>query len=102
MRLKVSQMALALRLEDLGLAPPGFHRGFVVSKRVRRGTATGGDYVTTRLSEIGANYSAVVLDALMRDVIDQTQASEALGLNVEHFDRVRATIDRQRELTAGG
>lgn len=102
MRLKVSQMALALRLEHLGLAPPGFHRRFVGSKRVRRGTAKGGDYVATRLSEIGANYSGLVLDALMRDVIDQTQAAEALGLNVEHFDRVRATVSRQRELAGGG
>jgi Zn-dependent peptidase ImmA (M78 family) len=97
-RLKVSQIALALRLEQLGLAPAGFSRKFNWGKPPAKRKSSGGNYVATRLSEIGLNYSDKVLSAFDRQVIDEVQAVEALGLGTEHFDTVRKTIGRVREL----
>lgn len=97
-RLKVSQIALALRLEQVGLAPSGFSRRFNWGKPPAKPKKPGGNYVATHISEIGSNYSNKVLSALDRQVIDEVQAVEALGLGSEHFDTVRKAISRVREI----
>src|SRR5690606_22504959 len=53
-RLKVSQQALALRLESLGIAPVGYYQRLREQQRrrnVRR--SEGGDYVNTQINELG-------------------------------------------------
>jgi Zn-dependent peptidase ImmA (M78 family) len=98
--LKVSAQALALRLEELERARSGFNRRFVFRPGKKR-EQTGGGYVRTQLSEIGGRYTASVISALDRDVIDAVQASEALSLKPPHLDRARMYVDRQRELASG-
>jgi len=98
--LKVSAQALAIRLEELGKAGPGFNSRFVRKQTKKK--ATGGGYVRTRLSEIGGRYTASVMSALDRDVIDDIHASEALGLGPSYLERARAYVDRQRELASAG
>jgi Zn-dependent peptidase ImmA (M78 family) len=102
-RLKVSRIALALRLEQLGFAPDGYHLKFKHrGSRTKRRGATGGDHVATQLSDIGANYTKQIIQALERDVIDRSHAAEALGLSVENFTAARVAIRRHRELAAVG
>lgn len=98
-RLKVSQMALAIRLEQLKLAPAGFADQFEFSgpKKAKK-KATGGDYVAGRLSDIGSNFVGKVIGALDRDVIDEVQAAESLGLSDVHFQRARDFLARKDEL----
>ena len=97
--LKVSRQALAIRLEELGKAPAGFNRAFIV-RPPGRPKSTQGNYVNTRLSEIGGRFTASVMGALERDVIDTTHASEALGLSPPHLERARAYVERQRQLAS--
>lgn len=99
-RLKVSQRALALRLEELGVAPEGFYRrhAWAVKARPKRRSSSGGSYIATRLSEVGGRYTSAVMSALDRRVIGPVQASEALGFSTDHFEKVRHSLDRHREL----
>lgn len=100
-RLKVSQSALALRMEELGLAPTGFykrHRWPVkLGKRTKK--PSGGSYVTIRLSEIGGRYASAIMSALDRKMINPVQAADALAISTDHFDSVRVALDRHRELS---
>jgi len=98
--LKVSAQALAIRLEELGRARPGFSIRFV--RKQTRKKARGGGYVRTRLSEIGGRFTASVIGALDRDVIDDVHASQALGLGPSYLERARAYVERQRELASAG
>lgn len=98
--LKVSAQALAIRLEELGRAKPGFNARFI--RKPTKKKATGGGYVRIRLSEIGGRFTASVMNALDRDVIDTVHASEALGLGPSYLERARAYVERQRELASAG
>ena len=99
-RLKVSQRALALRMEELGVAPAGFYKqhAWPVKPKKRTKKAGGGSYVAIRLSELGGRYTSAVMSALDRNVIGPVQAADALAISTDHFDSVRVTLDRQREL----
>lgn len=101
-KLKVSQPALALRLEQAGLAPVGFYARYSRPNQAPPQKRTDGkpSYVTTRLSELGGNYPTMIMDALDRRIISDVTAVEALGLRSEHFERVRASVARQASLAA--
>lgn len=103
-RLNVSQQALALRLEEMGLAPPGFYSRFIWKRKDKKEISRGGrgNYVVTRLNEIGGQYMSAIIGALDRRIIDPAHASEALGLAADHFGIVRQSIERQRMLASGG
>lgn len=92
-RLKVSQRAFALRLEEVGLAPAGFNKRFSWPVRKPRVGGGGGNYLATRLSEIGGAFVRRVFDALDRGAIDSVEAVEALALSEEHFDAARAYLE---------
>lgn len=94
--LNVSSQALAIRLEELGRAPDGFNRRFIYRAAPRKKGRVG--YVTRRLSEVGGRYTASVISALDRDVIDDVHASQALAIRPTSLDDARAYVDRQREL----
>ncbi len=99
-QLKVSSQALAIRLEELDLAKRGLNRVFAVQHRGRTAAGSGGNYVATRLSELGGRYTTAVVNALDREVIDSVHASQALGLTLGHLDDARLYIERQRELAS--
>jgi Zn-dependent peptidase ImmA (M78 family)/transcriptional regulator with XRE-family HTH domain len=105
-RLNVSRIALALRLEQLELAPDGFHLKFK-TRRTKTKTppprgAGGPDPTITQLSDIGGAYTKKIMGAMDRRLIDETHAAEALGLSVENFGKARAAILRHGELAIGG
>lgn len=97
--LKVSAQALAIRLEELNKAPAGMSRRFIV--KMKPGKPGQVNYVTKRLSEVGGRFTASVIGALDRDVIDIVHASEALALKPSRLEDARAYVDRQRELAGG-
>jgi Zn-dependent peptidase ImmA (M78 family)/DNA-binding XRE family transcriptional regulator len=97
--LKVSPQALAIRLEELGRAPEGLNRRFVGEAKIKK-PSDGGNYINTRLSEIGGRYTEAVIGALDRDVIDNIHASQALTLKPSRLDDARAYVERQRELAS--
>lgn len=96
-RLKVSQQALALRFENLGLALQGFYGRI----RARQGHAApvreqdGGNYVNTQVNELGDRFTKTVLAAEQDHHIQVAEASEILAIRPVHFDRVRRQIDDQ-------
>jgi len=98
-RLKVSQRALALRLEELGLARKGFNQRFnwaPMKKPRRSDSGGGGDYIKTRLSELGSRYTGAIIDAMDRGTITTFDASSALGLGEQHFPAVRDYVVGRR------
>jgi Zn-dependent peptidase ImmA (M78 family)/DNA-binding XRE family transcriptional regulator len=96
--LKVSAQALAIRLEELMKAPTGFNRRFAFQGKPQRPGQV--RYVIKRLSELGGRYTASVIGALDREIIDNVQASEALALRPNNIEDARAYIQRQRELAS--
>jgi Zn-dependent peptidase ImmA (M78 family)/DNA-binding XRE family transcriptional regulator len=97
-QLKVSRRALAIRLEQAHLAPIGFSDQFGWSGDERKKLAGKGNYVATRLSEIGSGYTGKLLAALDRRAIDVTQFVEATGLSSEHIEDARRHVERGREM----
>jgi Zn-dependent peptidase ImmA (M78 family) len=106
-RIKVSRVALALRLEQLGLAPDGFHVRFKRKKRLISAPARPQrkfkpDPTVVHLSDIGGAYTKTIIGAMDRKIIDETHAAEALGVSVRNFDKARRAIKRHGELSVSG
>lgn len=97
-QLKVSQQALALRLEDLGIAPSGFFSRIVAGQqRLARPKIPGGNYVNTQAFEMGNRYALAVLNAVDRGQIGPSEAAEMTQLAPQHFERVRTQADSRFE-----
>ena len=94
-RLKVSQRALAIRLEQLGLAPKGFGNKFIWGAPKARKKRPGGDQIATHLSEIGFAYTDRIISALDRGAIDRVAAIEALGLSNDQLHRAREYLNNR-------
>src|SRR5580693_9509886 len=97
-QLKVSQQALALRLEDVGIAPAGFFSRIVAGqKKVQRQKPEGGNYVNTQAFEMGNRYVLAILNAAERGEIGLSEAAEMTQLAPQHFERVRTQADDRFE-----
>ena len=96
-RLKVSQQALALRFEGLGLAPEGFYGRIRAQQQqvTRARRSEGGNYVSTQVNELGDRYTKTVLNAENDHKIMMAEATELLAIRPVHFNRVRQQIDAQ-------
>ena len=99
--LKVSAQALAIRLEDLGKAHEGLNRRFAYRVPPPRKPAKV-RYTIRRLSEIGGRYTASIIGALDREIIDVVRASQDLALKPNSLDDARAYVERQLELANAG
>lgn len=99
-RLKVSRIALALRLEGLGLAPKGFSRKFSWHSGYKpRKQGTGGDGIANTLSELGNAYTGAIYDAYQRGAISQSNAEEYLSIKGKHFGKVSEYVDKHKALS---
>jgi Zn-dependent peptidase ImmA (M78 family)/DNA-binding XRE family transcriptional regulator len=96
-RLKVSRRALAIRLEELNLAPDGYSDRFAWGGAAPQRLTPGGSYIATRLSELGGSFTARMLDAYDRRAIDGVQFAEAVGLGTDRINDVRQYVARSRE-----
>jgi Zn-dependent peptidase ImmA (M78 family)/transcriptional regulator with XRE-family HTH domain len=97
--LKVSQIALAYRLEELELARPGFAQRFNFGKpSIKR---KGGSYVSPairRLREVGTHYANRVLKAFNRREIDTTTAARMLNIRPTYFSAMQKEMALARRL----
>jgi Zn-dependent peptidase ImmA (M78 family) len=97
-QLKVSQQALALRLENIGIAPHGFFDRIVAGQqKTERTKSKGGNYVNTQAFEMGNRYALAVLGAAERGTIGPSEAAEMTQLAPQHFEKVRAQADSRLE-----
>ena len=94
-RLKVSQQALALRLEQLGVAPLGFYARLVEQQRVKNRQKSGGNYNNTQVNELGDRFTSTVLRAANAQIISNGEAAELLDMAPRYFDGMREQIENQ-------
>ena len=100
-KLNVSAQALAIRLEELGKARTGLSRRFAQQAYAKK-KAGQVSYVVKRLSEIGGKYTATIVSAMDREIIDSVEASWALALKPPQLERAREYVHRQAELARVG
>lgn len=96
--LKVTQQALALRLEEAGVAPAGFFDRYVARQGVwepqpQEEGAGGGNYVNTQFHTLGSRFVGAVLSAVDRRLISSVEASEMLHLAPRHFPTIRERLN---------
>jgi Zn-dependent peptidase ImmA (M78 family) len=97
-RFRVSNSAMALRLEKTGLAPKGFYgrrtapwdlpsepRPVTPDRQVNA--------ITIRLKRIGKLHARTALRALDRRIINSFDASDLIGLNPASFEKVQAALE---------
>ena len=94
-RLCMTISAVALRLEELSLAPGGYYQS--VAARLARPTpkkpsAGGPEYRYTYLSRYGERLAGSVLGALDAGLISNVDAARVLHAAPEHFDGFRRTL----------
>jgi Zn-dependent peptidase ImmA (M78 family)/transcriptional regulator with XRE-family HTH domain len=108
-RIGVSISALALRLEERGLAPKGYYRQIVGRLRrptdEARGPERGGGgpgFAVRQLSERGSRYTGVVLRAFRSGAIGQVEADDLLGVSATTLPSVESQLGEQRRLYSTG
>jgi Zn-dependent peptidase ImmA (M78 family) len=94
---RVSNRAIALRLEKTGLAPKGFYERrtapWDLPSEPRPVTAVRQpDYIKIRIKRIGRLHAATVLRAVNRRVINSFDASDLIGLQPGTFGKVQAAL----------
>src|SRR5262245_50661369 len=97
---KVSMSAVALHLEDVGLAREGFYEW--KQKQWKPPTPRKGgqpmSYAERQLNRLGVRHVSVVLDALDRRYINQLDAYEMTEVGPRHFEDLRSEmVGRQLE-----
>lgn len=96
-RFRVSNRAIALRLEKTGLAPAGFYGRRTApwdlpSERRPITSERQPSPVTLRIKRIGRLHAVTVLRAVERRVINSFDASELIGLRPATFGKVEAAL----------
>jgi|SRR6185503_3086569 len=95
---RVSHAAVAMRLEEAGLAPQGFYRRRTAPWEMPKPSEpkTYSDSqpsaIILRLKRLGRLHAATVLRANKRKVINSFDASELIGLQPASFQRLEARI----------
>jgi Zn-dependent peptidase ImmA (M78 family) len=91
---KVSKSAVAIRFEELGIAPAGFYDRLKIewanrSKRQRRGSSEH-NQVEIELNRFGTTHVTTIGVALERGIIDSLEARYALDVPLEHLPALTA------------
>jgi Zn-dependent peptidase ImmA (M78 family) len=96
-RFRVSNRAIALRLEKTGLAPEGFYGRRtapwdVPVERVKPAGDTQPSAIRIRLKQLGHLHASIVMEALKRHAINSVDAAQLIGLQPTTFPKVVAAI----------
>jgi len=97
---KVSRASVAIRFEEIGLAPAGFYEQWKAEqgapKKRKGGFDPNRDQVQVELNRYGTRHVSVVLEALARGEIDPVEARYALDVNPDYHERIlNAARERQ-------
>jgi Zn-dependent peptidase ImmA (M78 family)/transcriptional regulator with XRE-family HTH domain len=98
-RFAVSQETIVRRLLTFGLVSESFYlakrdkyeREYAEQRKAR---SPGGDYVRTRLRDLGRSYVTLVLDAFDQDAITASDVADHLGLKLDHLPRLTEELRR--------
>ena len=96
---KVSMSAVALHLEDVGLAKSGLYDQKVAEWQKRQKTKGGQimTYSERQVHRLGVRHVSVVMDAIDRRDINTIEAFELTDVDPKHFDDLRKEVaERQR------
>jgi Zn-dependent peptidase ImmA (M78 family) len=97
---KVSKSAVALHLEDMGLAREGFYEWKLKQWKPRKPRKGGQPmpYAERQVNRLGVRHVSIVLDALDRRYINQLDAYEMTEVGPNHFEDLRGEmVGRQLE-----
>ena len=96
-RFTVSMEVIALRIEDLGMARPGFHERKVKEwnalKLLQKRISKDHPHVTwpeRAARRLGRKHTATVFGALERGAINYVEARDLIGLSPKHFPDIKA------------
>lgn len=97
-RFRVSNRAMALRLEKTGFAPSGFYerrtRPWDIPSEVPYSpSSTQPSYIKIRIKQVGRLHARTVLEAVERRVINSFDASVLIGLKPGSFGKVQAALE---------
>ncbi len=95
--LKVSKMAMAVRLLQLGLLEQSAFDEIRRETELAVSKRDGGDnplipYFRLRLCDVGRKYATAVLDAQSRDEITLAHASRLIGTKVQHLEKMEEAL----------
>jgi Zn-dependent peptidase ImmA (M78 family) len=100
MRFRVSNRAMALRLEKTGLAPKGFYGRRTapwdlptVEPVPITSTSAHPDYIKMCIKRVGKLHATTVLRAVKRHVINSFDASELIGLQPSSLGKLQAALE---------
>jgi len=97
-KIGVSQQALALRFENIGIAQRGYFDWFREQQPKidrRKASGTGGNHNYTQLSELGYGFTGLVLRAERNKSIPDFEAYELLNIAPKYFDEISNIIELQ-------
>lgn len=105
-KLCVTMSSLALRLEEIGIAPTGYYRKMArnLAKLATPAPAKASTkksevpYKYTYLSRFGENFTGKVLESFENGSISNVEASQILNASPKHFGAFRDTIVARRTL----
>lgn len=97
---RVSNRAIALRLEKVGFAPPGFYgrrtapwdSPSVPKKIFRKSKDKGPSAITIRIKRVGRLHAGTVINAVEHRALNSFDASELMGLNYTSFAKIKAAL----------
>jgi len=96
---KVSKMAVAYRVSDLGYADARYvwetterWRRTDEERVGKRAAGGGGDYLRTRVSYVGHSYVGKVMEAVERGVLTSYEASNMLAIRPEHLGKAHMMV----------
>jgi Zn-dependent peptidase ImmA (M78 family)/DNA-binding XRE family transcriptional regulator len=100
---KVSMSAVALHLENVGLAKPGLYDMKIEEwrKREKRKPFSIMSYPERQVQRLGVRHVGVVLDAVERKNIDNLEAYELMSVDPRFFGDLRKEVN-ERQKTYGG
>lgn len=93
----VSSEVVLLRLLHVGRIAQGDYRFLLAEIRATypEKKGQGGNYYRTLTRNNGYRYSALILDALAREVITPLEGARYLGAKIEHLERVAGLLERR-------
>lgn len=96
-KFKVSNRAIALRLERTGLAPRGFYARRTAPwdipiEQPKPAVDSQPSYLKLRIKRVGRLHANTVLQALKRQAINSVDAAQLIGLQPTNFPKVEAAL----------
>jgi len=100
---KVSMSAVALHLENVGLAKPGLYDQKLEEwrKRKKRKGFLLMDYAERQVHRLGVRHVGIVMDAVDRRDLNAVEAFELMDVDPKHFEELKKQVDGRQKIYGG-